>query len=606
MQRPNSRDSDVLRPDLYQSNNGTAVCDPPSRPKRQENNKPSNGASPKLNNGKIGDVVFAPTTPGLACEMRRVLLKAVDIAREHDQRKHMFGRRAVIAAYRGNLGFAGADGAARFALDKCHAERAGTLDLTEMGFDGEPEEFFDWWEEAGGGVHFDGAVDFISRAEQLTKWLQKPRAGDDVAIVDQAVDEVKDPIGDVDPRAFHGPLGRIALRTQPETEANPLFVLAHLMAFFGIAVGRQAHFVVSGSRHRLNLFIGVVGLSGTSRKGMAGDVASAIFHRVDPYFAEENITDGLNSGAGLLWHLRDETFKQTRDGDTIADPGVSDKRRVFLESELASVLKQGHRDHDPMTELLRKFWDGKDVVRSNVRNDPLKVTGGHIGIVGHCTPADVEIHLTDTDKGNGTANRFLWLFGTRSKVLPSGGNLFGLLDFLGEDLKAIIDSIEFARGVTVILRTPEATKRWEELYREFDDVPTGKLGAFFVRGAPQVMRMASIFALADRKDRVDVEHLEAALAIWHHSSRSLKFMFGGDGDPAADKLIAALKVAGDAGLTKREITNDVFNRNKDTETLDALLTKLLAYRLISQVPVVVKGPGRPAHRYRLNRWGAGS
>jgi hypothetical protein len=165
MQRPNSRDSDVLRPDLSLSNNGTAVCEPPSRPERQRNGKLSNGDSPKLNNGKIGDVVFAPTTPGLAHEMRRALLKAVDIAREPDQRKHMFGRRSVIAAYRGNLGFAGADGTARFALDKCHAERAGTLDLTEMGFDGEPEEFLDWWEEAGGGVHFDGA----SSTKPLTK-----------------------------------------------------------------------------------------------------------------------------------------------------------------------------------------------------------------------------------------------------------------------------------------------------------------------------------------------------------------------------------------------------------------------------------------------------
>ena len=116
--------------------------------------------------------------------------------------------------------------------------------------------------------------------------------------------------------------------------------------------------------------------------------------------------------------------------------------------------------------------------------------------------------------------------------------------------------------------------------------------------------MASIFALADCNDMVDVEHLEAALAIWEFSSRSLKFMFGGDSDPAADKLMVALKAAGERGLTKREITNGVFHKNKDTETIDSLLTKLLAYRLISQAPVTTKGPGRPAHRYLANRWGA--
>ena len=455
MQRTDCTEMDVPRPYLGCENrderlNGTAVLEPPGRPWLQRNEKPldatpSNGASPKLDNGKNGDVVFYVTTLDLAANMKRVKFHAVCHFQEYAIHKDFAESRRVIVAYKGPAGFTAADLAAGHIQAKYHAERVGTLDFAEMGFDGEPNSFVGWWDEALGMDRYESYTDFVSRADQRTKWLPKPQAGDDIAAVDHAVDEVKDPIGDVDPRAFHGPLGRIALNTQSETEANPLFVMAHLMAFFGIAAGRQAHFVVSGSRHRLNLYVGVVGLSGSSRKGMAGDVATAIFKRVDNYFTEDNITDGLNSGAGLLWHLRDQTFKQTKDGDVVVEEGVADKRRVFLESELASVLKQGHREHDPMTELLRKFWDGKDVVRSNVRTDPLKVTGGHIGIVGHCTPSDVEMHLTDVDKGNGTANRFLWLFGTRSKVLPGGGNVFGLLDLLGADLRAIIEGIELRK-----------------------------------------------------------------------------------------------------------------------------------------------------------------
>jgi hypothetical protein len=355
------------------------------------------------------------------------------------------------------------------------------------------------------------------------------------------------------------------------------------------------------------LFIGLIGLSGSSRKGMAGDVALAIFNRVDPQFAVDNITDGLNTGAGLLWQLRDKMFQQSSDGEPAeCDEGVTDKRRVFLESELAAVLKSGHNDRDPVTEHLRKFWDGKECVRNNTRKDPLKVTGGHVGIVGHCTPSDLEIHLNDNDKRNGTANRFMWLFGTRSKRLPRGGDVFSLLDVMGDQIADIIAAIQFGESVTEIRRTVAAEKLWEQMYYEFDNVPAGKLGSFFVRGAPQVLRMAAIFALADRQALIDVVHLEAAMAIWTHSGKSLRFMFPNDSDPIADKLMDALKKAGTVGLSKKEISHDVFHRNKDAAALDELLGKLLAYRLITQSPDGPKKRGRPSVRYRLNRWDGAS
>ena len=59
------------------------------------------------------------------------------------------------------------------------------------------------------------------------------------------------------------------------------------------------------------------------------------------------------------------------------------------------------------------------------------MSGAHVAVVGHCTPEDLEIHLNDADKANGTANRLMWFFGVRSKILPRGGDVFGLLsDFL--------------------------------------------------------------------------------------------------------------------------------------------------------------------------------
>ena len=132
------------------------------------------------------------------------------------------------------------------------------------------------------------------------------------------------------------------------------------------------------------------------------------------------------------------------------------------------------------------------------------------------------------------------------------------------------------------------------------DVPTGRLGAFFARTAPHVMRLASIFAVMDRSEWVQIEHLNAALAIWEHSARSLRFIFKADADPNAEKLLEALKAAPE-GLTKSEITRDVFRKNLDAESINGLLTKLLAYRLILATDPTSKG-GRPATRYLTNRW----
>ena len=271
-------------------------------------------------------------------------------------------------------------------------------------------------------------------------------------IGDDVLEDVSDPVEDVDPAAFHGVLGKLALLTQPETEANPLFVQLHLLTFFGAAIGRTAYFVTSATHHYMTLYIGLVGPTGTGRKGTAADVAREIWRKIDPAFTDTKIRGGLNSGAGLLYHLRDPSEKRGKKGKPESDEGVDDKRHVFLESELSSALMHGHREHEPILCQLRDFFDCRPVVGSYTR-DPTTVTGGHIGIMGHCTPPDLTLHLNDLDKKNGTANRFMWHHGVKSKSLPEGGNVFGLLDnFLSAELDGLKDAVEFARGVGEIRR----------------------------------------------------------------------------------------------------------------------------------------------------------
>lgn len=558
---------------------------------------------PPFPNGSPGSLVMVSVIPGLATEMRKVVLPAACYDYEWPQLKEFVIGRRVAVVYCGKKGHGHAPLAAGAIERELTPELVGTIDLTELfGFDGNPEGFVSWWEEASGmGSQFGDGAAFLGLVDRKTKWRPAPRPFSAIGLDDDesAGPDVKDPIGFVDPRAFHGVLGRLALQTQRETEADPLAVMMHLLTFFGARVGRGPHFVVSGTRHRLNLFEAIIGTSGSSRKGTAGDVARAIWGMVDEEFTRENIHDGLNSGKGLLIQLRDASISKDSKGRPVQDEGVTDKRRAYLEDELGSVFKSGHRESENLLDLLRKFWDGKDVIRSNTK-EPTRVTDGHLSLIGHLTPDDLCSTLTEQDKGNGTANRFEFLWCRASKVLPDGGNVFDLLrDFLSAEIQELREVLNFAKDVGEIKRDPSIKGSWETLYRSMRAVPPGRIGAFYVRAPMIVMRRAALFALADRSRLVQEAHVSASLAIWEHSVRTLRYIFRDDVDPQAERILAALDEKPE-GMTKRELIA-AFNNHIKARALDGLLERLLV-----QSQIVASGPesrgGRPAIRYSRKRW----
>ncbi len=58
-----------------------------------------------------------------------------------------------------------------------------------------------------------------------------------------------------------------------------------------------------------------------------------------------------------------------------------------------------------------------------VRNNPLRASAAHIGIIGHITKDELLRYLTATELANGFANRFLLVAVDRSKLLPFGSAL---------------------------------------------------------------------------------------------------------------------------------------------------------------------------------------
>src|SRR5262249_14073740 len=167
-------------------------------------------------------------------------------------------------------------------------------------------------------------------------------------------------------------------------------------------------------------------------------------------------------------------------------------------------------------------------------------------------------------------NRFLWLGGRRSKCLPEGGHIE--TENLNDLVRQLHEAIEFARSAAEITRDDQARELWAIVYPKLSEGKPGALGANTARVRAEVLRLSCIYALLDCSTTITADHHRAALALWNYCDRSSKWIFGTvTGDIRADRVLRALRMAGNNGMTQTEISARVFNRNASSSDLgDAL------------------------------------
>lgn len=403
--------------------------------------------------------------------------------------------------------------------------------------------------------------------------------------------------------ALRGPAGNVVAVIGPHSEADPVALLAQLLVMFGSVVGRGPHFEADGVRHGTNLFACLVGETSKARKGTAWGQVRRLFSVLDPEWDEHAIVLGLSSGEGLIWAVRDEIVKSepVREHgqivayqDVVEDQGVADKRLLVFESEFASVLRMLQREGSTLSPTIRGAWDSGDL-RILTKNSPARASGAHISIVGHVTGDEVRRYLDRTEMGNGFANRHLWFWVRRSKLLPEGGALQERdVDVLLADLRA---ALEFGRqlGDFELKRDDAARALWYEVYPALSAGRPGLVGAITSRAEAQVMRLACIYALLERSEVIALVHLEAALELWRYAEQSARFIFGDSlGDSDADAILSALR-SHTAGMTRSQI-RDLFGGHRSAQRIERALSTLLKAGQI-QCEAEETG-GRPAERWR--------
>lgn len=399
----------------------------------------------------------------------------------------------------------------------------------------------------------------------------------------------------LDERALYGLAGDIVRTTDPHTEADRVGILVQLLVAFGSKLGRKPHCHIEATNHYTNLNCVLVGLTSKGRKGTAWSHVRRIFKGwSDDDWAEQRIAQGLSSGEGLICAVRDpvERVADSSEKKSEVEEGVNDKRLLVVQTEFASVLRVMDREGNTLSPTIRDAWDTGDL-RTLVKKNPMRATGAHISIVGHITKDELLRHLDRTEAASGFANRFLWTLVRRSKKLPWGGNV--PQNQLGPLIEKLKCSVEAARKVDVMTFSQEARAEWERIYPDLSEGRPGLCGAVTARAEPHVLRLACIYALLDLHSEVQVQHLNAAKALWDYCDESARFIFGEAlGDPMADEILRALHRQGAKGMTRTDV-NDLFKGHKKSTAIEAALRVLVEQRLISSK--VEQTSGRSAERY---------
>jgi hypothetical protein len=350
----------------------------------------------------------------------------------------------------------------------------------------------------------------------------------------------------LDEAAFIGPAGSYALAADQHTEADPVAVLITLLGAAGAVMGGGAYIEAGNDRHPPAIWPVLVGATSKGGKGTSYAAARAALYHAAPVFfgggRTGRVLGGFNSGEAVVDALRDA------EGD---DPGAKDKRLLVYESEFARLVKAAGREGSTLSQYLRDGWDQR-MLETRSRAKVATASDYHLVVLGHITVEELRNRLNDVETYGGFSNRFLWCCVRRSKRLPEGGNVPDTLTrHWGEAIGAAIAK---SAPIGRVQRTDAARRRWAELYDIMgDDDPGGLLGAVIARAEPMTLRLSLLYSLLDGSNVIDLPHLEAAWAVWRFCRASAEYVFGeARGDPVQDKLLSALRDAGEGGLTYTE------------------------------------------------------
>ncbi|MBK7989842.1 MAG: hypothetical protein IPK05_06985 [Comamonadaceae bacterium] len=411
---------------------------------------------------------------------------------------------------------------------------------------------------------------------------------------------------------LYGLVGEVACAGSDGTETNPFAIAANFITYLSCAIGRGVYLPIGNTWHHNRIFCLHIGRSGRGRKGDAVQLVLRIdqaLRELDYRFAPQIHRGGLSSREGLVALMHDG-YRQGKH----EIPAVDDKRLWVVESEFANVLHQGRRDGNTLSAALRDCWDGVDL-KPATKSNRLYASHPHVCLSGAISPSELTGLMNARELTNGFANRFLMIWAERTRILPFpketpratverlARKTLGVLAFVRADRHEERDHLRMELS-------PQAQWRYAQLYRSElnEDVGDATVGALLERRAPMLLRLAMLLALTDLQTRIDVPHIDAAMAWIRHATASVRYVFVSAADEAklaqvlemSNRVQAFLRERGQA--TRSQISSECFRGKVPKAVIDASLEHLLAATPsminVRWVDRPADTPGTPTRVYR--------
>lgn len=412
---------------------------------------------------------------------------------------------------------------------------------------------------------------------------------------------------------LYGLVGEVACAGSEGTETNPYAIAANFMTYLSCAVGRGVYLPVGNTWHHTRLFCLHIGRSGRGRKGDAVQMVLRIdqaLRELDDRFVPHIHRGGLSSREGLVALMHDG-YQQGKQ----KIPAIDDKRLWVVESEFANVLHQSRREGNTLSAALRDCWDGVSL-KPATKTNRLYASDPHVCLSGAISPGELTGLMTARELTNGFANRFMIIWAERTQILPFpkptpqstvddlAQRILKVLQFVGADQHSAQNRLRMELS-------PQAQWHYSQLYRTelHDDIGSDLVNAMVERRAPMLLRVAMVFALTDLQLRIDIAHVEAAMAWMRHATASVRYVFVSSAEEAkmmqtierSEQLLSFLQARGQA--TRSQISSECFRGREPKAQIDASLDHLLAATppkiRVESVPRAENAPGGPTRIYRL-------
>jgi hypothetical protein len=377
----------------------------------------------------------------------------------------------------------------------------------------------------------------------------------------------------LDEEALYGPIGDAIKLVAPYTEADPAAVLGTVLAYVSALIGPETWTRVSNITLRASLFALIVGPTAEGRKGTSHHQALELIGDID----DVRCVGGLTSGEGMV--------------ELLAGKEAERQHTIVTEEEFARFLDSAGRNGSTISSTVRQLFDGSRLGHTTVAGSKV-VEDYHVAFLGHITPDELRKCLSDSDKSNGLANRFMMVASHTERVITFGATDAAAQSAIRAGRAAHLgDLARQGQGRGLVPLSDEALAAYHHIRVEETKHPSGSLLA---RMPQQLLRIALVYAVMDAAAEVTLAHLLAAYRFLIYVAATTEFIYGDGATRLEAKVLGAVRSAGSAGLRLTDLRRALSNHGTSKE-MHATIDSLADQQLV-RVEKDESGPGRPVTR----------